>query len=135
MLFVGIENGEWLRWLAERRGFIGFTTHRDDVVEHVYSVSGEPLSTSAVTLAEMWALELNQPERVAAIADMLARERQRVDDAAGRIRIFALFPASFRDEVAAAIHRAGGTGGTFRVSFSSNELHVAVATPASQATR
>ena len=114
MLFVGIENGEWLRWLAERHGFIGFTTHRDDVVEHVYSVSGEPLS--AVALAEMWALELNQPER------------------AGRIRIFALFPASFRDEVAAAIHRAGGTGGTFRVSFSSNELHVAASTPASQAT-
>jgi hypothetical protein len=135
VLFVGIENGEWLRWLAERHGFIGFTTHRDDVIEHVYSVSGEPLSTSAVTLADVWALELSQPERVAAIADMLTRERERADDSNSRIRSFALFPASFRDEVAAAIRRAGATGGTFRVSFSGSELHVAASAPASRATR
>ena len=132
VLFVGIENGEWLRWLAERHGFVGFTTRRDDVIEHVYSVSGDLQSTSSVALADLWALELNQPEHVAAIADMLARERERANDFNGRIRVFALFPVSFRDEVAAAIHRAGGTGGVFLVSFSGNELQVAVSTPASQ---
>ena len=132
VLFVGIENGEWLRWLAERQGFVGFTTRRDDVIEHVYSVSGDLQSTSSVALAHLWALELNQPEHVLAIADMLARERERANDFDGRIRVFALFPASFRDEVAAAIHRTGGTGGMFLVSFSGNELQVAASPPASQ---
>jgi hypothetical protein len=134
VLFVGVENGEWLRWLTERHGFIGFTTRRDDVVEHVYSVSGDLLSTSSVTPADWWALEINLPDRVPAIADMLARERERAGDSNSRIRIFALFPASFRDEVTSAIHRTGGTGGVFLVSFSGDELHVAVSTPASQPT-
>jgi hypothetical protein len=134
VLFVGIENGEWLRWLSERHGAIGFTTRRDDVIERVYSVAGELLPTSSAAVADLWALEINQPEHVAAIAEMLGRERARADDADGRIRVFALFPASFRDEVTAAIHRAGGAGGVFLVSFSGNDLQVAASTPASPPT-
>jgi hypothetical protein len=55
---------------------------------------------------------------------MLSHERERGTDANARIRAFALFPSSFRDEVADAIRRAGATSGTFLVSFARDELRV-----------
>jgi hypothetical protein len=124
LVFVGIEDGEWFRWLAARHGALGFTSRPDAVIEHVYSTAGESLPVSAVSLADAWALEIDQPERVAAITGMLAREREHAGDVSTRIRAFALFPSSFRDEVADAIRRAGGTTGTFLVSFAGNELRV-----------
>jgi hypothetical protein len=124
LLFVGIEDGEWLRWLEERHGFVAFTTRRDTVIEQVYSVTGELMPLSAVPLAEAWSLEVDQPERVAALATLLTRERQHAPDGGGRIRAFALFPASFRNEVAAAVHHAGVTGGSVFISFEAGELKV-----------
>jgi len=126
LIFVGIEDGEWFRWLAARRGVVGFTSRRDAVIEHKYSAGGESLPVSAVSLADAWALEIDQPERVTAIAGMLARERDHVGDVSAPIRAFALFPSSFRDEVEDAIRRTGATSGTFLVSFASDELHIAV---------
>jgi hypothetical protein len=125
--FVGIEDGQWLRWLAERHGFVAFTTRRDTVIEHAYSVSGELVPLSAVPFADAWSLEVDQPERVAALAGMVLRERERAADADSRIRVFALFPASFRDEVTAAVRQAGVTGESVLVSFSASDLKVVTA--------
>jgi hypothetical protein len=130
LIFVGIEDGEWFRWLAARRGVVGFTSRRDAVIEHVYSAGGESLPVSAVSLADTWALEIDQPERVAAIAGMLAHERDHVGDVSARIRAFALFPSSFQDEVADAVRRTGATSGTLLVSFAGNELRIVVSAPA-----
>ena len=130
--FVKIEDGQWLEWLHARGGLVGLTSRRDGRIESLYSAAGEPVLRTGWAPGEYWPLEIDHPNRIAALQVTLKRAYYR---SGGRNRpwrrVFALFPHSFRREVLAAIRASGAAADAFLVSFMPAGLHVVPVGPAS----